>query len=133
MARTATFIERQYRYVHESREAGHDQGREIPLRGDVLMERILRRIKTTSQEEVLKKIAPLAAIRRHKVLDIRHRIAGGTYDVADRLDGVVERVLKATRNAWECQPRRAAALRAGVSTCVTSLSCLAADRCTRRR
>lgn len=53
------------------------------------MARIALFMDTTSQEEVLKKIAPLAGIRRHKVLDIRRRIAGGTYDVADRLDGVV--------------------------------------------
>jgi hypothetical protein len=93
--------------------------------GDVLMERILRRVNTTSQEEVLKKIAPLTGIRRHKVLDIRRRIAEGTYSVADRLDGVVERVLKATSSAWDCQP--------GGGTCVPSLSCLAADRYTSRR
>jgi len=51
------------------------------------MERILRRINTTSPEEVLKRIAPLVGIRRDKVLDLRRRIAAGTYEVADRLDG----------------------------------------------
>ncbi len=125
MARIAPFTERQPGDRCESQEIGHNPGRDTPLHNDVLMERILRRITTTPQEEVVKKIAPLVDIRRHKVLDIRRRIAEGTYEVADRLDAVVERVLEATRCAWERPP--------GVSTCVTSLSCLAADRCTSRR
>jgi anti-sigma28 factor (negative regulator of flagellin synthesis) len=49
----------------------------------------LWRVNTTSLEEVLQKVAPLADVRRHKVLDIRRRIAEGTYEVAGRLDGVV--------------------------------------------
>lgn len=132
MARIAPLIERQSGDRRESERTWHDQEcvRSPQCRcalgmGDVLLERILRRINTTSQEEVLEKIAPLADIRRHKVLDIRCRIAEGTYSVADRLDGVVERVLEAMLSAWECQP--------GTSACVTSLACLAADRYTSRR
>ncbi len=125
MARIALLMERQPGDRREFQEVWHNQGRDISLKGDGLMERILRRISTTPQEEVLKKIAPLAGIRRHKVLDIRRRIAEGTYDAADRLDGVVERVLEAIWSARERPP--------GVSTCVTSLSCLAADKCTGRR
>jgi hypothetical protein len=93
--------------------------------GDALLERILRRINTTSQEEVLKRTAPLTGVRRHKVLDIRRRIAEGTYSVADRLDGVVEQVLEVTRSTWETQP--------GGNTCVARLCYLAADRCASRR
>ena len=94
MARIAPFIECQSRYRCESQNAWHDHGCGILPNDDVLMERILRRINATPQEELLKKIAPLAGIRRHKVLDIRRRIAGGTYDAADRLDGVVDQVLE---------------------------------------
>jgi len=96
------------------------------------MERILRRINTTSPEEVLKRIAPLVGIRRDKVLDLRRRIAAGTYEVADRLDGVVERVLEATRRALERQPPTRSGVAGRVGTCVASLSCFAADRCTSR-
>jgi anti-sigma28 factor (negative regulator of flagellin synthesis) len=58
------------------------------------MERILDNMNTTSQEEVVKKIASLPEIRRHKVLDIRRQITEGTYEVADRLDIVIDRVLE---------------------------------------
>ena len=132
MARIAPLIERQPGDRRESQKAWHDQGcvcspqRRCALgMGDALLERILRRINTTSQEEVLKKISPLAGIRWHKVLDIRRRIAGGTYDVADRLDGVVEQVLEVTRSTWERQP--------GVDTCVARLCYLAPNRCASRR
>ena len=125
MARIAPFLERQGRYRCESQEAWHEQRRDILPEGDVLMERILRRINATPQEEVLRKIAPLVGIRRHKVLDIRRRIAEGAYDVADRLDGVVEQVLEVTRSTWEPQP--------GVNTCVARLCYLAPDRCASRR
>ena len=94
MARIAPLMERQPGDRGRSREAWHDQRRDILPKGDILMERILRRINSTSQEELLKKITPLVDIRRHKVLDIRRRIAGGTYDAADRLDRVVDQVLE---------------------------------------
>jgi len=58
------------------------------------MERILDNMNTTSQEEVVKKIASLPEIRRHKVLDIRRQITEGTYEVVDRLDIVIDRVLE---------------------------------------
>ena len=141
MARIAPLIERLPGDRRESQKAWHDQGcvcspqRRCALgMGDALLERILRRINTTSQEEVLKKIAPLTGIRRHKVLEIRRRIAEGTYDLADRLDGVVEQVLEVTRSTWECQPpdaqRRCGQ---GVETCVARLCYLAPDRCASRR
>jgi len=138
MARIAPFLERQGRYRCESQEAWHEQRRDILPEGDVLMERILRRINATPQEEVLRKIAPLVGIRRHKVLDIRRRIAEGAYDVADRLDGVVDRVLEVIIrvNAAPCAPpaRCLPALQSGgAGTRVTSLSCLVADRRPNRR
>ncbi len=124
MARIAVFTEYRPRDRRESQKVWHGQGC-VSGKGDALMERILRRVNSASQEEVLKRIASLAGIRRHKVLDIRRRIAEGTYDVADGLDGVVERVLEAMWSARERRP--------GASTCVTSLFCLAADRYTSRR
>jgi hypothetical protein len=43
----------------------------------------------------LKRIASLPPIGQGKVLDIRRQIAEGTYDVGDRLDKAMDRVLVA--------------------------------------
>jgi hypothetical protein len=72
----------------------NDQGRDTSPNGDVLMEQILENINTTPQEEVLKRIASLPDIRLCKVLDIRRQLTEGTYEVADRLDRAIERVLE---------------------------------------
>lgn len=75
-----------------SQDARNDQGREASPNGDVL---ILGDRNTTSQEEALRRIASLPPIRQGKVPDIRRRIANGTYEVADRLDKAIDRVLEA--------------------------------------
>jgi anti-sigma28 factor (negative regulator of flagellin synthesis) len=95
MARIAALIAHQFADRRESREARYDQGHHTSLHGDGLMDRILENINATPQEEVWNKDAPPVDIRRDKVLDIRRRIAEGTYEVADRLDSVIERVLEA--------------------------------------
>jgi len=43
----------------------------------------------------LKRIAFLPLIRQGKVLDIRRQITDGTYELADRLDKAIDRVLEA--------------------------------------
>jgi hypothetical protein len=60
------------------------------------MEQILENLNTTPQEEVLKRITSLPPNRHGKVLDIRRQIADGTYEVADRLHTVIERILEAS-------------------------------------
>jgi negative regulator of flagellin synthesis FlgM len=59
------------------------------------MGQILENMNTTPQEEALTRIASVPDIRRDRVLDIRRQIADGTYEVADRLDKAVDRVLDA--------------------------------------
>jgi hypothetical protein len=59
------------------------------------MEQILANMDTTPPEEVLKRITSLPDIRRGKVLDIRRQLTEGTYEVADRLDRAIDRVLEA--------------------------------------
>jgi anti-sigma28 factor (negative regulator of flagellin synthesis) len=49
----------------------------------------------TPQEEVLMRITSVPGIRRDKVLDIRRQLTEGTYEVADRLDRAIDRVLEA--------------------------------------
>jgi len=59
------------------------------------MEHILENMNTTPPEEQLKRITSLPPNRQGKVLDSRRQIADGTYEVADRLDTVTDRVLEA--------------------------------------
>jgi hypothetical protein len=59
------------------------------------MEQILENLNATPQEEVLKRITSLPDIRRGKVLDIHRQLTEGTYEVADRLDRAIDRVLEA--------------------------------------
>jgi hypothetical protein len=55
---------------------------------------VLGNRNTTSHEEALKRITSLPPIRQGKVLDIRRRIAAGTYEVGDRLDRAIDRLLE---------------------------------------
>ena len=95
MARIATQMELPLTDRRRPQEAGNDQGRDASPNGDALMERILGNMNATLQEEVLKRIASLPRTRRDKVLDIRRQIVEGTYEVADRLEGTIDRVLAA--------------------------------------
>lgn len=60
---------------------------------DMLMEHILENINKTPIGQVLKKIASLPEIRQEKVLDVRSRINQGDYDLNERLDMALEKVL----------------------------------------
>ena len=59
------------------------------------MEQTLENMSATPREKVSRRIASLPDTRRNKVLDIRRRIAEGTYEIADRLDKAVDQVLEA--------------------------------------
>jgi hypothetical protein len=69
-------------------------GRNLPADEDLLMEEILDSIGTTPLGRVLKKIASLPEVRRDKVLDIRGRLTKGQYDISERLDIVLDKVLE---------------------------------------
>ncbi len=75
-----------------ARDAWNDQGRDAAPHGAVL---VLGDGDTMSQEEALKRIASLPPLQQGKVLDIRRQIADGTYEVAERLDKIINRLLKA--------------------------------------
>ena len=94
MATIAAVTELQTTDRRRSQHARNDQGRDTSPTGDVLMEQILENMNTTPQEDVLKRITSLPPIRQGKVLDIRRQIADGTYDVADRLDAAMDRILE---------------------------------------
>ncbi len=95
MARIAGLTELPLTDRRKLQEARNDQGRDASPNGDALMEEILGNINATPQEEVGKRIAFLPRTRRDKVLDIRRQIAEGTYEVADRMDRAIDRVLEA--------------------------------------
>lgn len=95
MARIAALMELSSADLRRSPDATNHPGRDTSPNGDVLMEQILESMNTTPREEVLKRIAFLPPIRRDKVLDIRRQITDGTYEVADRLDKTIDRVLEA--------------------------------------
>ena len=95
MATIAGVTELQPTDRRRSQSAGNDRGRDTSPSGDVLPEHILENMNATPQDEALMRITSLPDIRRDKVLDIRRQLTEGTYEVADRLDKAVDRVLEA--------------------------------------
>ena len=68
--------------------------RKLAADKDLIMEQILENINSTPIGQVLKKIASLPEIRREKVLNLRREITEGRYDLAERLDVALDRVLE---------------------------------------
>jgi hypothetical protein len=95
MTRIAAVTEFQSTDHRESRDARNDPAHDASPNGDTLMERILENLTTTRQEKVLKRIASLPRTRQDTVLDIRRQLTEGTYEVANRLDRAMDRVLEA--------------------------------------
>lgn len=61
---------------------------------DLLMEQILNNINITPLGNVLKRIASMPEIRQNKVLEMRKRLSSNQYELDDRLDVAMERVLE---------------------------------------
>ena len=61
---------------------------------DLVMEQILENINNTPLGQVLKSIAALPEVRRRKVLHLRRQITEGRYDVSERLEMALDRVLE---------------------------------------
>jgi len=60
---------------------------------DLLMEQILDNMNSTPIGKVLKTIASLPDGRRQKVLHVRKQLTEGKYDLDERLDVALEKVL----------------------------------------
>jgi anti-sigma28 factor (negative regulator of flagellin synthesis) len=58
------------------------------------MEQILKNIHNTPIGQVLKRIASLPEIRQQKVLELRQRLTDGNYDMTERLDVALDKVLE---------------------------------------
>jgi len=69
-----------------------DEG--LGVEQDLVMERILENIHNTPIGQVLKKIASLPGVRKEKVLGVRQQLTEGRYDLSERLDVALEKVLE---------------------------------------
>jgi hypothetical protein len=61
---------------------------------DETMEQILESLNNTPIGKVLKKIASLPEIRKDKVMDVRQQLTDGKYNLNDRLDIALDKVLE---------------------------------------
>ena len=61
---------------------------------DLIMEQILENINTTPIGQVLKKIASLPEVRKEKILDVRRQLTEGKYDLNERLNVALDKVLE---------------------------------------
>jgi hypothetical protein len=61
---------------------------------DLIMEQILENINNTPIGQVLKKIASLPEVRKEKVIDVRQQLIKGNYQLNERLDTVLDKVLE---------------------------------------
>jgi negative regulator of flagellin synthesis FlgM len=60
----------------------------------MIMEQILKNITTTPIGQVLKKIASLPEVRQEKILNLRRQLTEGKYNLNERLDVVLDKVLE---------------------------------------
>ena len=60
---------------------------------DLLMEQILDNMNGTPLGQVLKQIAVMPEVRKQKVLKVRRQLTEGKYNLAERLDLALEKVL----------------------------------------
>ncbi len=60
---------------------------------DLLMEQILDNMNSTPLGQVLKKIAVMPEVRKQKALKVRQQLTEGRYNLTERLDLALEKVL----------------------------------------
>jgi len=70
------------------------KGLKLNAKKDLLMEQILENLNKTPIGQVLQKIASLPEVRKDKVLDVRRQLTDGKYDVNERLDIALDKVLE---------------------------------------
>ena len=61
---------------------------------DETMEQILESLNNTPIGKVLKKIASLPEIRKDKIIDVRQQLTDGKYNLNERLDIALDKVLE---------------------------------------
>jgi hypothetical protein len=87
------FEEKNNRFDIEPNEIA-DFAVEMSADDDMLIEDILDNIKNTPIGQVLGKIASMPEVRPEKVIGIRQQLCQDKYNVNDRLEAVLEKVLE---------------------------------------
>jgi hypothetical protein len=73
--------------------AGESVFEDLIADDDLLMEQILDNMNSTPLGQVLKKIAVMPEVRKQKVLKVRQQLTEGRYNLTERLDLALEKVL----------------------------------------
>ncbi len=81
------------RFKSRNRQVVTDENKSVPD-DDVFMEKILENLNTTPIGHVLKKIASLPEIRKDKILSVRRQLTDGKYDLNERLNLAMDKVLE---------------------------------------
>ncbi len=77
--------------------AQHDENfvnEQLSASKDLLAEELLHNVNYTPIGKLLKQIAKLPEVRQEKVLDVRKRLHDGQYDINERLDVALDKVLE---------------------------------------
>jgi hypothetical protein len=61
---------------------------------DLLMEKILENLNNTPIGQVLKRIASMPEVRKDKVLNVRRQLTDGKYELNERLNIALDKVLE---------------------------------------
>ena len=69
-------------------------GVKLAPKKDLMMEQILENLNNTPIGQVLQKIACLPEVRKDKILDLRKQLTDGKYDLNERLDIALDKVLE---------------------------------------
>ena len=69
-------------------------GEDLVAENDIIIEQILENVNNTPLGQVLKRVASLPEVRQKKVLDVRRSLADGQYDMNDRLDMALDKILE---------------------------------------
>jgi len=69
-------------------------GEYLDVTDDLLTEEILNNITKTPLGQVLKRIASMPEVRKEKVINVRSQICKGNYNLSERLDVALDKVLE---------------------------------------
>ena len=81
------------RFEHQDRRLDQ-HGVKLAPKKDLIMEQILENLNNTPIGQVLQKIASLPEVRRDKILDVRRQLTDGKYELNERLDIALDKVLE---------------------------------------
>ena len=81
------------RFENKSRQINSNDGNLTPDE-DFIMEQILENLNNTPIGQVLQKIASLPEVRKDKIINVRRQLTDGKYDLNERLDIAMDKVLE---------------------------------------